>query len=64
MSPKTITTIIDGLSDVQRNWLVKTGFKYLLSFSLTLVPHELAYKLVGSYDIKTRSLEFRDKKSK
>ena len=63
MSPKTITEIIAKLSDDQRKWLVKTGFKDLLSFTLTQVPHELAYKLVAAYNIETQSLELGDKKS-
>src|SRR3954464_2082182 len=63
VSPKTITAIIDRLSDFQKNWFMKTGFKDLLSFSLTQVPHELAYKLVGAYDIETQSLELGDKKT-
>jgi len=62
VSPKTITEIIAKLSDDQREWLVKTGFKDLLSFTLTQVPHELAYKLVAAYNIETQSLELGDKK--
>src|SRR4051812_48207574 len=50
------------MNKVQRAWLVKTGFKHLLKFSLSAGPHELTYRIIMTYDIENECLNLEGKK--
>ena len=62
VSPKLLTTTIAKMNNVQRDWLVETGFKHLLKFSLMTAPHELAYRIIMAYDIENECLNLEGKK--
>ena len=62
VSPKLLTTTIAKMNNVQRAWLVETGFKHLLKFSLMTAPHELAYRIIMAYDIENECLNLDEKK--
>jgi len=61
VSPGLLTKAIAQMSTKQRTWLAKTGFKNLLGFSFSSTPHELAHRILTTYDIEKQCLNLGEK---
>src|SRR4051812_41327832 len=62
MSPRLLAKAIAKMSTKQRTWLAKTGFRNLLGFSFSSTPHDLAYKILMTYNIENQCLELGEKR--
>ena len=60
-STRLLTKAIANMSTKQRTWLAKTGFRNLLCFSFSSTPHDLAHKILMTYNIENQCLELGDK---
>src|SRR3954471_24408925 len=49
------------MSTKQRTWLAKTVFRNLLCFSFSSTPHDLAHKILMTYNIENQCLELGEK---
>src|SRR5438270_13177048 len=61
VSTKTLIQAVDSLSKDQRKWVKDAGFGDLLDFSITIFPHEVAYKLLWTVDTNELAIKLDDK---
>ncbi|KAK1390087.1 hypothetical protein POM88_018265 [Heracleum sosnowskyi] len=48
--PRLFSEMVYYLSDVQKTWVIKSGFESLLGFDLEMIPSKLASKVVEAFD--------------
>src|SRR5436190_6164024 len=61
VSTKTLIQAVDSLTRDQRKWVKDTGFGDLLHFSIGIIPHEFAYKLLWTIDTNELAIKLDDK---
>src|SRR3954463_11646549 len=61
VSTRTLIQAVDSLTNDQRKWVKDTGFGDLLHFSIEIIPHEFAYKLLWTVDTKELAIKLDDK---
>ncbi|KAK1401976.1 hypothetical protein POM88_001581 [Heracleum sosnowskyi] len=49
-SPRLFSELVYYLSDVQKTWVIQSGFESLLAFDLEMIPSKLASKVVEAFD--------------
>lgn len=56
-SPKSLTDMVNSLSDQQKEWVRNNGFGRILEFSLEKIPHRLACTALEAFDAQICSLK-------
>lgn len=51
--------MVTNLSDQQKQWVRRTGFKHILDFHLEKIPHRLACSVLEAFDAQTCSLKLQ-----
>src|SRR4051812_27363116 len=57
----TLIRDVDSLSNDQRKWVKDAGFGDLLDFSITIIPYEVAYKLLWTVNTNELAIKLDNK---
>src|SRR5436189_1336370 len=61
VSTKNLIQAVDSLTNDQRKWVEDTGFGDLLDFTITIIPHDVACKLLWMVDTNELAIKLDDK---
>src|SRR4051812_5114168 len=61
VSTKTLIQAVDSLTNEQREWVKQSGFGDLLDFTITIIPHDVACKLLWMVDTNELAIKLDEK---
>src|SRR3954469_18074094 len=61
VATKTLIQAIDSLTNEQREWVKQSGFGDLLDFTITIIPHDVACKLLWMVDTNELAIKLDEK---